>query len=104
MPTEPKYALSKNEVLEALRDDAELPDWTWKLPHKGRTIYEIGFGRRLRSSSHFNIDFASYPGGTTREVPRQVIDKLEREGIIRRSWPDKPQINAWILTEEPNAD
>jgi hypothetical protein len=45
----------------------------------------------------FYVDYASYPGGTTEEVPLTLIQDLESEGVIVRAFPDKPEINAWVL-------
>jgi hypothetical protein len=85
-------------VLFSLRNVAELPEWTRRCRMtKGRTIYETG-DLRGRGTDEYQIDFASYPGGTADYVPREVIDELERERIIRRAFPGEPQINAWVLS------
>jgi hypothetical protein len=84
--------LNRDQVLDALRNTSGLP-----LKSRGRTIYETGNGVLLRPSGHYQIDYASFPGGTAEEVLRDVIDQLEREGFIQRAFPNKPEINAWIL-------
>lgn len=93
-----KMALTKNEVLNALRNIAGLPDWTKKQKYVGRSIYETGDSRG-RGTGEFQIDFASFPGGTSEYVPRPVIDELERDGLIVRAFADNPKINAWKLKE-----
>lgn len=85
--------LNKNEVLNALRDVAGLPV-------KGRTIYETGDSQG-RGTGRYRIDYANFPGGTTGEVPREVIDELEREGLIQRAYTDQPRINSWTLADQP---
>ncbi len=83
--------LSKAEVLDALKDADFVPKFGTGV---GRKIYEIAGPR-----GHFHIDYASFPGGTVDEVPRAVIDELERKGIIIRAYPDAPHINAWKLVK-----
>ena len=64
---------------------------------KNRTIYESG-DERGRATGRFHVDFATYPGGSTEEVPRALIDELEKAGIIERAFPEGPHINAWKLS------
>jgi hypothetical protein len=61
-----------------------------------RTIYEAGKGARLEPSGHFYLDYATY-GGTSEEVPKSLIDRLEREKKLVRAFLDHPEINAWVL-------
>jgi hypothetical protein len=106
-----KARVTRDDVLNALRTTDELPTirrrsvgkskWTGRMRYiedpSHRTIYEAGKGVLLRPSGQFFIDYATYPGGTSDEIPRSIIDELEREGKIRRAFPDKPKINAWVL-------
>ena len=87
-------SLTKEQVLDALATIAELPQSGQKF--KGRTIYETGDALG-RGTGKYAIDYASYPGGTAEDVSRKVIDELERDGFIRRAFPNKPEINAWVL-------
>jgi hypothetical protein len=45
------------------------------------------------------MDYASFPGGLTGEIPRTLIDELERDGILERAFPQAPHINGWKLVE-----
>jgi hypothetical protein len=85
--------LNKEQVLAALRNVAEVPSVGRR---SGRSIYEIA-----GPAGHFHIDYASFPGGSTGEVPRRVIDELECEGVIERAFPNAPHINSWSLTRKP---
>lgn len=70
------------------------------LPQPGpryRTIYEAGEGPHLKPSGHFYMDYASFPGGSTEEVPAALIKELEADGTLVRTFPRDPQINAWRL-------
>ena len=80
--------LNKGQVLAALTNASGVPHFGKNV---GRTIYEIAGPR-----GHFQIDYATYPGGVTEEVPRSVIDELEQEGKIWRAFPNT-SINAWKL-------
>ncbi len=82
--------LDEDQTLAALRNTTAVP---FVGKDVGRSIYEIA-----GPSGHFHIDYAAYPGGTTDEVPRKVIDELEREGVIRRAHPNAPHLNVWKLT------
>jgi hypothetical protein len=84
--------LDRNAVLGVLRETSGLPG-----KHAFRTIYEAGVGPKLKPSGQFYIDYASFPGGTQGEVPLEVIQELEREGLVRKAYPDKPNIKAWVL-------
>jgi hypothetical protein len=83
--------MNRDVVLSALRAIDGLPQWKNR---NFRSIYETG-DNRGRGTGEFQIDFASFPGGTTEEVPRRLIDELEREGVIVRAYA--PHINAWKL-------
>ena len=86
--------LTKEEVLSALRNVEQLPEYRgWQ---KCRTIYEWGDSKG-RGTGRFGLDFAAYPGGTAEEVPRSVINELEHEGIIERAFPNAPSVNGWKL-------
>ena len=63
---------------------------------KKRTIYEAGKGRKLAPSGHFYIDFAAYDG-STEEVSKSLIDRLEAEGKLVRAFPDNPKVNGWVI-------
>jgi len=70
------------------------------LPQPGpryRTIYEAGYGPKLKPSGRFFIDYASFPGGSMEEVPIDLIRELEADGTLIRTFPQDPQINAWRL-------
>jgi hypothetical protein len=83
--------LSKDEVIAALSNVGDVPDFGRR---KGRSIYEATGPR-----GHFHIDYAAFTGGRTEEVPRNIIDELEREGIISRTFPDSP-ISSWSLKKQ----
>lgn len=83
--------LTRDEVLHALKEIGQLP-----VTANRRMIYEVGIGEQLRPGGHFYIDYATFPGGTNKEVPRSVIAELEGEGLIIRAYPDT-RINAWVL-------
>lgn len=87
--------LNRKEVLEALRNVANVPQH--RRGPKCRTIYEAGQGARLDPSGHFFIDYASFPGGTNQEVPLSVIRELEAEQVIVPLCPDNPKVKAWVL-------
>ena len=57
---------------------------------KRRTIYEA------QASGHFFIDFPCY-SGSTEEISKQLIDRLELEGKLVRAFPNSPHINGWVL-------
>lgn len=42
----------------------------------------------------------SHAGGLT---SRDVIDAAERQGLIRRKWPDSPEIDCWVLSQPSDA-
>lgn len=95
--------MTKEELLTCLKQVDDLPDlplvkrkgksWT----RNRRMIYEAGTGDKLKRSGHWFIDYASYAGGTTEEVPRHLIAELEKDGILVRAFPEHPQIEAWVL-------
>jgi hypothetical protein len=87
--------MTKNELLAALRNVDGLPELRSKKPNH-RTIYEAGKGSNLAPSGHFYVDYATFPSGTTEEVPLYLIRELETEGLIRR---ESPSFKSWILTE-----
>jgi hypothetical protein len=92
---------TSDEVLAVLREIGALPEPPRRAKYgKHRTIYEGGKGVHLAPSGHFYIDYASFPGGSGKEVPRQIIDDLEARGEIVRAFPGKPTINAWVLSGE----
>jgi len=87
--------MNRRQVLTALRTIDDLP----KTPHNKqnfRTIYETGDAKG-RGTGRFAIDYASFPGGTAEEVPIQIILELERDGLIRRAYPDRQAVKAWVL-------
>jgi hypothetical protein len=93
--------LTRDKVLETLRNVSEVP-------HSGtgskrRTIYEAG-DLRGRGSGRFFMDFAAFSGGTGEEVPLNVIQELENERIIMRAYLDKPEIKAWVLRANREAE
>lgn len=51
---------------------------------KRRSIYECADGT-------FAID---HQGSI---IGRRTIDELEKRGFIRRRWPDRPELNCWVL-------
>lgn len=65
--------------------------------HSFRTIYEAG-DHRGRGTGEFFIDYAAY-GGSTKKVPRKIIDELESCGKIVRAFPDQT-VPAWVLAED----
>lgn len=83
--------LNKAQVLAAMRETADIP-YGDKDGRKRRNIYETVNG-------DFHLDYATYLGGRAEEVPRGVIDELEREGIIVRAYPTVPKVNCWKLSE-----
>ena len=91
--------LNKKQILTALTDTAGLstPNLARSRQAAHRTIYETG-DHRGKGTGKFCIDYASFPGGTSEEVSRDVIDELERDGIIQRAYPDAPHLDAWVLT------
>ena len=92
--------LNEAQVLECLLNVDALPPWgTGGHRAKCRTIYEAG-NKRGYGSGKFYIDYQHYPGGTEEEVPRRVIDKLEKEGVIVRAFPKNPQLNVWRLAND----
>lgn len=87
--------MTREEVLEALQTIHGLPlDRGARL--RGRTIYEAG-DINGKGSGRFYIDYAAYPGGTSQQVPLSVIWELESEGLIVRSYSDRPDIASWKL-------
>jgi hypothetical protein len=90
--------LTRELVLSALRNVSGVPSVKRRGggPDRMRSIYESG-DMRGRSSGRFHIDYASFPGGTTEEVPIALIRELEAEGLIVRAFPSEPHINSWVL-------
>jgi hypothetical protein len=82
--------MTRERLIAALSDISGLPVGA----KRRRMVYESA-GRR-----HFHVDYASFPGGTTEEVPKSLIDELERDGILVRAYPGCPEIAAWILGEQ----
>jgi hypothetical protein len=103
-----------DELLHALRNVDDLPTVRVRSERKNsftgqvryfqrpnhRTIYEAGKGSALAPSGHFYVDYASFTAGCDKEVPRELIDRLEREGVIVKAYPDQPNIKAWRLAEK----
>lgn len=90
--------MTEERVLAALRVTGGLPSTSSKKSSPPcREIYESGTGPKLKPSGHFFMTFAAFPGGTSEEIPRAIIDRLEQRGLIKRSYPDKPHLNAWRI-------
>jgi hypothetical protein len=87
--------MNREKVLETLRNTDALPQCGKGKAH--RTIYEAGVGSALAASGQFYIDYASFSGGCSQEVPLRIIRELESQGFIKRAFPDKPSIKAWVL-------
>lgn len=90
--------MTKSELLDVLSNTYDLPTWGKRKEKAHRTIYESGIGPRLRPSGRFYVDYASYAHGTTEAVPLSLILQLESEGVLSRAFPEKPEINGWVLT------
>ena len=82
--------LNREQVMASLRNVEDVPQ-IGKLP-KHRTIYET-------ASGNFSIDYASFPGGTSEDVPLAVIHELVSQGVIVSKHPQNPKIKMWILAE-----
>lgn len=94
--------MTREELLTALRTTGGLPGPYRNRTPNFRTVYEAGTGPLLAPSGHFFVDYVTFTGGCNKEVPRELIDELEREGLITKAFPDKPHILAWVLaTEKP---
>lgn len=90
--------MNREQLLKCLRETAQLP-FANRKGIKERTIYEGG-DRNGRGSSEYFVDFASYPGGSTEQVPRSLIDQLESEGVLIRAFPNAPAVNGWVLNRD----
>jgi hypothetical protein len=88
--------MDESTLMHFMTNTREIP--AYKNRQGIRTIYESGTGPRLRASGHFFMDFATY-GGTTEEVPKELIDRLESEGKLIRTFPNHPECNAWRLPD-----
>jgi len=86
-----KKQMTRHKVLKVLQNVSGIPHGDH------RTIYEAGRGPMLLPTGEFFIDYSTYPGGSSDEVPLAVIQELEREGLIRKAFPKKPEIKAWVL-------
>lgn len=89
--------LTREELLMSLKEVNSLP--STRCGARGRTIYEAGKGPHLIPSGHFYVDYASFPGGTNKEVRRSLIDSFESDGLIIRAFSSARHINAWRLNE-----
>jgi hypothetical protein len=88
--------MTEKMLLRIMNATVLIPDI--RLRDKRRTIYETGEGSRLTPSGHFHFDYgAKEYGGPYEEVPKSLIDRLEREGKLVRAFPDKPELNGWVL-------
>lgn len=87
--------LDKNQVLAALRNADQLPTIGKKQKKAHRSIYEVASPR-----GHFHITYATFPGGTSDEVPLLVIAELERDGLIKSEFPEVPDALSWKLVTE----
>lgn len=57
----------------------------WQLrQHAGRSVYAAQDGST----------WIDYRGG---QVDRQTVLDAERAGVLRRRWPDQPNLDAWVL-------
>jgi hypothetical protein len=83
---------TKEEVIDALVNVDGIP--TFRRKRQYRMIY-LASG----PGEHFYMDFASYPGGLDKEIPREVIDELEREETIERAFEFAPTCPAWKLAK-----
>lgn len=82
--------MNGDDLLNAMHAVEGLPFERGKANRKMRTIY-------LAQGGGFYLDFAAYPGGTTDEVPRRLIDSLVSEGILERAFGFDPECEAWVL-------
>lgn len=86
--------INRSRLIAALTNVGGVPAASKKFPFQRRTIYETATGE-------FSVDYATFPGGTTEDVPLALITELEAEGIIVPAYPDYPKAKAWILAPAP---
>lgn len=90
--------MNRNKLIRALREVDGLPE-----PGRGpkrRHIYEAGEGPQLKPSGRFYMSYASFPGGSSEEIPLSLIEELEREEIIVR---ESPKFRSWVLADKESA-
>lgn len=90
-------SMTRDELLWVLSNVDGLPN-----PKKGgkfRSIYEAG-DQGGRKSREFLTDYATFRGGSSKQVPRRLIVELEAEGVLIRAYPQRPDINCWKLANQ----
>jgi hypothetical protein len=87
--------MTEETLVRIMNETALIPNMSMG---KRRMIYEAVEGSRLAPSGHFHFNYGSPEfGGPFKEVPKSLIDRLEREGKLVRAYPDRPELNGWVL-------